>query len=47
MSTKVATDMFSKVADAADTHTNKISIVGCGQVGMACAFSLLSQASQI
>jgi hypothetical protein len=43
MSTKVAAEMFAKVAEGGDTHTNKISIVGCGQVGMACAFSLLSQ----
>lgn len=35
--------LFAKVADS-DTHANnKVTVVGVGQVGLACAFSILTQ----
>ena len=36
--------LFKQVSDIGELkYSNKISIVGVGQVGMACAFSLLTQ----
>jgi hypothetical protein len=35
--------LFSQVADPVTSSGNKVTIVGVGQVGMACAFSILTQ----
>lgn len=35
--------LLHKVTDPSDTPVNKVTIVGVGQVGMACAFSVLAQ----
>lgn len=35
--------LFSEVAEGDPTSTNKVTVVGIGQVGMACAFSILTQ----
>ncbi|KAJ9585893.1 hypothetical protein L9F63_020456 [Diploptera punctata] len=35
--------MFSQVADPVTHSGNKVTVVGVGQVGMACAFSILTQ----
>lgn len=35
--------LMSEVSQPVSTSVNKVTIVGVGQVGMACAFSLLTQ----
>lgn len=35
--------LFSEVAESDAQSTNKVTVVGVGQVGMACAFSILTQ----
>lgn len=35
--------LMYEVAEPASTSVNKVTIVGVGQVGMACAFSVLTQ----
>lgn len=35
--------LFSEVAENDAQSTNKVTVVGIGQVGMACAFSILTQ----
>lgn len=35
--------LFSQVADPVTSSENKVTVVGVGQVGMACAFSILTQ----
>ena len=35
--------LMSQVAEQHTTSGNKVTIVGIGQVGMACAFSILTQ----
>jgi L-lactate dehydrogenase len=35
--------LFSQVADPVTSSGNKVTVVGVGQVGMACAFSILTQ----
>ena len=34
---------MSQIAEPVNTSGNKVTIVGVGQVGMACAFSILTQ----
>lgn len=35
--------LFSEVAESDAQSVNKVTVVGIGQVGMACAFSILTQ----
>lgn len=35
--------LLHEVAEPVETSGNKVTIVGAGQVGMACAFSILTQ----
>jgi len=35
--------LFSQVADPVASSGNKVTVVGVGQVGMGCAFSILTQ----
>lgn len=35
--------LFSEVAESDPSYVNKVTVVGIGQVGMACAFSILTQ----
>lgn len=35
--------LFSEVAESDAQSNNKVTVVGIGQVGMACAFSILTQ----
>lgn len=35
--------LFSEVAESEPSSINKVTVVGIGQVGMACAFSILTQ----
>lgn len=35
--------LFTKIADSESLSAHKITIVGVGQVGMACAFAILTQ----
>jgi L-lactate dehydrogenase len=35
--------LFCQVADPVTSSGNKVTVVGVGQVGMACAFSILTQ----
>lgn len=35
--------LLSEVAESDACSTNKVTVVGIGQVGMACAFSILTQ----
>lgn len=35
--------LFSEVAEPVERSYNKVTVVGVGQVGMACAFSILTQ----
>lgn len=37
--------LFSEVAEKDMHSNNKVTVVGIGQVGMACAFSILTQVS--
>lgn len=37
--------LMREIAPPVKASGNKISIIGCGQVGMACAFSILTQVS--
>lgn len=37
--------LFSEVAESGAHSSNKVTVVGIGQVGMACAFSILTQVS--
>lgn len=37
--------LVSQVAEPLTTSGNKVTVVGIGQVGMACAFSILTQVS--
>jgi L-lactate dehydrogenase len=39
----IANDLMTKIAEPSKTSGNKVTVVGVGQVGMACAFSLLTQ----
>lgn len=39
----VASTLFSPVAEEATSTRAKVTIVGVGQVGMACAYSILNQ----
>lgn len=39
--------LFSEVAEPGAKSNNKVTVVGIGQVGMACAFSILTQVSII
>lgn len=39
----VTDDLFHKVADVHERPHGKVTVVGVGQVGMACAFSVLVQ----
>lgn len=41
----VVDGLMVKVADQKTCSGNKITVVGVGQVGMACAFSILTQVS--
>lgn len=41
----IKTSLFSEVADPGAKSANKVTVVGIGQVGMACAFSILTQVS--
>lgn len=38
-------DLFVEVAESVSSPVNKVTVVGVGQVGMACAFSILAQVS--
>lgn len=44
-SMELKSKLFIKVGDAAPSASNKVTIVGTGAVGMACAFSILTQVS--
>lgn len=44
-SMELKSKLFVKVGDAAPSASNKVTIVGTGAVGMACAFSILTQVS--
>jgi L-lactate dehydrogenase len=35
--------LLSDVAESVASSANKVTVVGVGQVGMACAFSILTQ----
>lgn len=35
--------LFSEVAECDAQSANKVTVVGAGQVGMACVFSILTQ----
>lgn len=39
----IETSIFSQVAEPGTESNNKVTVVGIGQVGMACAFSILTQ----
>lgn len=39
--------LVSQVAEPLTSSGNKVTVVGIGQVGMACAFSILTQVSII
>ncbi|XP_054274508.1 L-lactate dehydrogenase isoform X2 [Macrosteles quadrilineatus] len=39
----IAKDLMTKIAEPSQSSGNKITVVGVGQVGMACAFSILTQ----
>ena len=41
----LSSQLLSPVADRVTCSESKVTVVGVGQVGMACAFSLLSQVS--
>lgn len=41
--TSVKESLLNQVAPAASKSNNKVTVVGVGQVGMACAFSILTQ----
>lgn len=41
--TSIQEKLLSKVADAPQSSGSKVTVVGVGQVGMACAFSILTQ----
>ena len=41
--THVVDKLFEEIAPAAHTPHRKVTIVGVGQVGMACAYSILQQ----
>lgn len=41
----IKASLFSEVADPGVKSNNKVTVVGIGQVGMACAFSILTQVS--
>jgi hypothetical protein len=41
----VQEDLFKTVAEAKASSSNKVSVVGIGAVGMAAAFSILTQVS--
>uniref|UniRef100_T1GRG4 L-lactate dehydrogenase n=1 Tax=Megaselia scalaris TaxID=36166 RepID=T1GRG4_MEGSC len=43
MTSKLASCLLSKLADHVTTPLNKVTVVGCGQVGLACVMSLLAQ----
>lgn len=43
MSISVKDSLLYEVASPATSSANKVTIVGVGQVGMACAFSILTQ----
>lgn len=39
----IKASVFSQVAEPGTESNNKVTVVGIGQVGMACAFSILTQ----
>lgn len=39
----VVDNLMTKIAEPSQSSGNKITVVGVGQVGMACAFSILTQ----
>lgn len=41
MATKAA--LFSQISDPVTKSGDKVTVVGVGQVGMACAFSILAE----
>lgn len=41
----VKSKLMSEIAEPMTSSGNKVTIVGIGQVGMACAFSILTQVS--
>lgn len=43
MSTTVKESLLYEVAPPVETTANKVTVVGVGMVGMACAFSILTQ----
>lgn len=43
--TSIKEHLLAKVAESATSPVNKVTVVGVGQVGMACAFSILAQVS--
>lgn len=43
MATTVKDLMLKKIAEEVTSSGNKVTVVGIGQVGMACAFSVLTQ----
>lgn len=40
-------ELLKQVAESPATSGNKVTVVGIGQVGMACAFSILTQVRKI
>lgn len=44
---RLSLQLLSPVADKVACSESKVTVVGVGQVGMACAFSLLSQVKQV
>lgn len=42
---EVAKDLMTQISTPASHSRNKLTVVGNGQVGMACAFACLSQVS--
>ena len=43
MSDPIAAQLLTEIVPALDKSRGKVTVVGVGQVGMACAFSLLTQ----
>lgn len=41
----IKASLLSNVAEPGAKSNNKVTVVGIGQVGMACAFSILTQVS--
>lgn len=43
MASNIKEQLFHEVSESNVSPTNKVTVVGVGQVGMACAFSILTQ----